>query len=332
LAAITTVSDERLASVEMSQAGLIWRRFRKHRLGVIGLTVLTLVVLSVIIVPIITPFDISKQNGSLYLKPIGATDFYEGNIPHLLGTDHDGRDFLKLLFTGGRSTLLVALIPTLAIVMIGSLLGAIAGYFGGWVDTAIMRGTDFISALPLLPAYLFAFRIIRPTREAALLPSDVPAIVATVALVFVIFGWMGICRMVRGHILSLRALPFVEAARALGADPPRIITRHLLPNSMAPIIVAATFTFGDLIIMESIITYFGLGLQMPTVPSWGNLIAAAQGQGYAWALGNLNPFEDIRPVLLFAPIFFVLITVLAINYIGDALRDAMDPHMRANMA
>jgi peptide/nickel transport system permease protein len=285
------------------------------------------VVLSVTILPMVSPFDIQKLNGMLYLKPIGATDFYEGNIPHILGTDRDGRDFFTLLFTGGRYTLLVALIPTIAIVIIGSLMGAAAAYFGGWVDSIIMRVTDFASALPLLPAYLFAFRIIRPTREANLSPSDVSAIMGTVALVFIIFGWMGICRMVRGQILSLRAQPFVEAAHALGSGHRRIILKHLLPNCIAPIIVAATFAFGDFIIMESIITYFGLGLLMPPVPSWGNLISAAQG--YAWNLTNLNPWEDIRALLLLAPVFMVLITVLAINYIGDALRDALDPHIRS---
>jgi peptide/nickel transport system permease protein len=292
----------------------------------IGLGVLFLVVLSVIILPLLSPFDINKLNGTLYLKPIGATDFYEGNIPHILGTDRDGRDFFTLLFMGGRYTLLVALIPTLAIVIVGSLLGAAAGYYGGFVDSAIMRVTDFMSALPLLPAYLFAFRIIRPTREANLSPSDVLPIMGTVALVFIMFGWMGICRMVRGQILSTRALPFVEAAKALGAGHPRIILRHLLPNAIAPIIVAGTFALGDFIIMESVITYFGLGLQLPPVPSWGNLISAAQG--YAWNLTVINPWEDIRALLLLAPTFMVLITVLSINYIGDAMRDAMDPYIR----
>ena len=327
MAAVITVADERLASAEVSQAGLVWHRFRKHRLGLIGLATLAIIVLSVIIVPFFSPFDISKVNGTLYLKPIGATDFYEGNIPHLLGTNSEGRDFLTMLFVGGRTTLLVALIPTLAIVVLGSLLGAVAGYFGGLTDSAIMRVTDFVSALPLLPAYLLSFRIIRPAPSSDLSDYDVPAVMGTVALVFVMFGWMGICRMVRGQMLTLRALPFIEAARALGSSHPRIIFKHLLPNSVAPIVVAGTLAFGDFIIMESIITYFGLGLRMPPVPSWGNLISSAQG--YAWNLTNLNPWEDIRALLLLAPTFFVLITVLSINYIGDALRDAMDPHVRS---
>jgi peptide/nickel transport system permease protein len=323
--AVATATDDRIASIEVGKGSLVWQRFRKHRLGLIGLGILTVVVLSVIIIPMLSPFDISKVNGTLYLRPIGATDEFEGNIPHPLGTNHEGRDFMTLLFLGGRTTLLIALIPAVAIVVIGALLGATAGYFGGVVDTAIMRVTDFISSLPLLPAYLFAFRFIRPVRQAAeLSPEDVPNIIMTVALVFVIFGWMGICRMVRGQILSMRSMPFVEAAKALGASHPRIVLRHLLPNAIAPIIVAGTFAFGEFIVMESVITYFGLGMRMPPAPSWGNLISTAQG--YAWHLGNLNPWEDIRALLLLAPTFLVVITVLAVNYIGDALRDATDPH------
>jgi peptide/nickel transport system permease protein len=288
--------------------------------------VLGMVVLLCIFVPVFSPYDANFRDGALPLAPWGVAHKWppHAGMVSLLGTDFYGRDFMTQLFVGGRMTLLVAFSATIAVVIIGAVLGSLAGYFGGWVDTVIMRGTDFITTLPLLPAYLIAYRIIKPARITEYADSEIPAIVGTLILVLILFGWMGICRMVRGSLLAMRDMAFVEAARALGAGHRRIIFKHLLPNAIGPIIVTATFAMGDFIIIEAVLTYFGLGLRNPPIASWGSLVSG--GQNYAWQLTNLNPFEDVRPFLLLLPTFLILITVLSINYIGDALRDAMDPH------
>jgi peptide/nickel transport system permease protein len=149
--------------------------------------------------------------------------------------------------------------------------------------------------------------------------------VATIVLVLSFLGWLGLSRLVRGSILSLRSLDFIEASRALGASDRRIIMRHLMPNSMAPIIVAATLAVGGFIISESFLSFLGLGIQSPT-PSWGNLLQGAQE--YAAFITNINPFEEVRGYLILFPGFLILLTVLSINFIGDALRDALDPRLK----
>lgn len=323
--AVASIADDSLRSADVGQFGLVWQRFRKHRLALIGIGVFATITLLSLVVPMLSPFTADARDGSMYLKPMGAVHPYSGKISYL-GTDALGRDFMTQLFVGTRMTLLVALVPTLVVVVIGTLLGGLAGYFGGWVDTAIMRVTDFVAVLPLLPAYLFAFRIIKPARITEYAEDEIFAIVLTVMLVFVLFGWMGICRLVRSSMLTLRQMPFVEASKALGAGHSRLLFRHLLPNAIAPITVAATFAMGDFIIIEAVLTYFGLGLRNPPISSLGSLVSNAQS--YAWTMGNLNPFEDIRPYLLFLPTLFILLTVLSINYIGDALREAADPHTR----
>jgi len=149
--------------------------------------------------------------------------------------------------------------------------------------------------------------------------------VATIILVLSLFGWLGISRLVRGSILSLRSLDYIEATRALGANNRRIITRHLMPNSIAPIIVAATLAVGDFIITEAFLSFLGLGIQDPT-PSWGNLLYGAQE--YSSFITNINPTQEIRGYLILFPGLMILITVLSVNFIGDALRDALDPRLK----
>jgi peptide/nickel transport system permease protein len=317
-----------------SQLRLTWRAFRRHRIGMIGLTMLTLMVLGVIFVPIFfsDPYQRVNPNGEAWLAPMGTVDTSNGHV-FLLGSDKYGRDNLALLFQAGRLSLTVAFVPTIISLIVGSVIGATAGYYGGWVDNLLMRATDFMLALPLLPAYLLALRVIRPNAFSFRLPplvDDSWSMLLSIIAVFVIFGWMGISRLVRGLALSLRSQSFIEAARALGASTPRIIFRHLLPNAFIPVLIAGMFLIGDFLIFEAILSYFGMGFRdslTPPVVSWGNMLALNQDQ--AWFMTNLNPFEQIRGYLVLLPSLFLFITIFSVNFIGTALRDVLDPRREA---
>lgn len=325
--AIVRSAEDHVQEIRVSQGWLLWRRFGRQRLGIAALLLLLLILLLVVVVPMLSPFTIYDANPVQTYAPFGTVDSQTGQV-HWLGTDFVGKDFMVRLFQAGRIPLFMALITTLLVVFMGTMLGLVAGYFGSWVDTLLMRFTDFMLAIPLLPMYLLALRLLRELpqlqpwwRSAEINP---PFTLAVIVLVFTLFGWMGIARLVRGSVLSLRSLSFVEAARALGASNSRIILKHLLPNALAPIIVAATFTVGDFIILEAVIAYFSQGISEPPFPTWGNMLPFAQG--YALNVGNLNPFEDVRMYLFLLPSFMIFITVACINYIGEALRNALDPH------
>jgi peptide/nickel transport system permease protein len=289
--------------------------------------VLSALVVSSIVVPMLSPFNHDAVNPVAQFAPAGTVDPLSGKV-YVLGTDYLGRDFLSRLFTAGQTSLLLALVSTVAVVIVGMAVGAAAGYYGGWVDAALMRFTDFMLALPLLPVYLFAIRMLRtqPGLAGFFENNSAFSTMASISLVFVLFGWMGLSRLVRGSFLSLRTLDYVEASRALGAGSSRIIRRHLLPNAVAPVLVAATFAAADFIILETVLSYFGQGVYEYSAPSWGNLLAGSQN--YVWYVASLNPFQEIRGYLIVLPTLMFLASVLSINYIGDALRDVLDPHGR----
>jgi peptide/nickel transport system permease protein len=316
------------ADVSGGRLAATWGRFRRHRAGVVGLAVLGTLVLAGIFVPLLASFDYNQINPALPFAPAGATDPISGNT-YWLGSDYLGRDVFSRLFYGTRTSLIVALVSTVAVVALGTAIGAFAGYYGGRVDALLMRFTDFMLALPLLPMYLFATRLVRTAPGLGTWFDQNPVIgtVSSIALVFVLFGWMGIARLVRGSFLTLRTLDYIEASRALGAGDRRIVLRHLLPNALPPVLVAATFAAGDFIVLEAILSYFGQGVYEYAAPSWGNLLAGAQN--YVWYVANLNPLQEIRGYLIFLPTAMILASVLSINYIGDALRDVLDPHGRA---
>jgi peptide/nickel transport system permease protein len=327
---------ERIAPVERSQAAQTWRRFRKHRLGLIGLITLILLVLSVILIPAFSPYDydtIDQESLQLDLarpelgfsfKPALYVTPLTGAF-HPLGTDVVGRDTFTRLFYGGRISLTVGLVTTILVILIGSFVGALAGFYGGIIDTLLMRLVDLMLSLPLLPMLLVISKSLDQSQIMSNLFGRQLGTVATIILVLTIFGWLSLSRLVRGSILSLRSLDYVEATRALGANNRRIIMRHLLPNSIAPIIVAATLGVGDFIITESFLSFLGLGVQDP-VPSWGNLMQGAQE--YATFITDINPTVEIRGWLILFPGMMILLTVLSINFIGDALRDALDPRLK----
>jgi peptide/nickel transport system permease protein len=329
--------QERLAPAEPSQLAVTWKRFRKHRLGVVGLYSLIIIILACVFVPIImqamtgiTYETIDDQallpeivNGNVTsTKPM----FYTTDLAtHILGTNDVGRDVFARLFYAGRISLAVGVITTIIIVLLGGLVGALAGFYGGWVDTLLMRFVDLMLAIPTLPILLIASKMLAQSQVMDKMFGRGLGSVVTIIIVLSAFGWMGVSRLVRGSILSLRSLDFVEATKALGANNRRIIMKHLLPNSFAPIIVAATLGVGDFIISESALSFLGLGIRDPT-PSWGNMLEGARE--YMQFITNLNPFEEIRGYLVLFPGIMILLTVLSINFMGDALRDALDPRLK----
>jgi peptide/nickel transport system permease protein len=332
-------TEERLAPAEPGQLAATWSRFKKHRLGLTGLATITLLVISVIIVPMVSPFAYDELDPEALVPDSRPGRGLEGNFAykpamwdaplsgkmHYLGTDAVGRDNLTRLFQGGRISLMVGLVTTLIVVLIGTIVGSLAGFYGGWVDTILMRFVDLLLSLPILPVLLVISKMLDQSGALKNTLGRDAGTVATIVVVLSLFGWLGISRLVRGSILSLRSLDFVEATRALGASNRRIIMRHLMPNSLAPIIVAATLAVGDFIITESFLSFLGLGIQDP-VPSWGNLLQG--GQENAAFITNLNPTQDVRGYLILFPGFLILLTVLSINFIGDALRDALDPRLK----
>jgi peptide/nickel transport system permease protein len=286
---------------------LVWRRFRRHHLGLAGLAVLLVIGGACLLAPWIAPYPYDKQDPAFILKFTGPTS------GHWLGTDELGRDVLTRLLYAGRVSLFVALLATGLGVIVGTLVGSIAAYFGGGLDVVLMRATDIMLALPLLPLLLIFSKVLRdlsPLQRA--FGSSVSVIV--IVAVLTLFGWMGVARLVYGSVQALKAREFTEASRALGASGLRIILIHLVPNSAAPIIVAATLGIGARIIAEASLSYLGLGI-VPPAPSWGNMLSGVQ----AYMMRN--------PWLAFYPGLTILIVVLSINFVGDALRDALDPRL-----
>lgn len=288
-----------------------WTRLRRHKLALAGLIVLALMVLAAALAGQLAPFDPNAiDNVHWQGQPLppcfqGAADC--GG--HALGTDEVGRDLLSRLLFGARISLTVGLFAVIMEVLIGATLGAIAGYYGRWVDYALMRVTDVFLSIPLLPLLLVLTAIVAASSSKAALSFGV------IVIIIGALSWPPVARLVRASFLSLREREFAEAARALGNNDGRIIFRHLLPNAIAPIVVQATLDVANVIILESTLSFLGLGIQPPTA-SWGNMLANAQSNlQTAW-------WAAVFPGLC------ILITVLAINYIGDGLRDALDPNMR----
>ena len=239
--------------------------------------------------------------------------FAPPSLAHPLGTDDLGRDVLLRLLEGGRASLLVGLFAALGSAAIGTLVGLLAGYFGGRADALLMRLTDGLLALPLLPL-LIVLAAIDPAKlglPETLVFSDFAGL-ARIVIIVSLFGWTTVARLVRAEALRLREETFVLAARAQGAGSARIMTRHILPNLASPIIVATTLAAGNVILLEAVLSFLGLGIQPPT-PSWGNLLTNAQE--LVWT----------APSLAIWPGLLILITVVALNIVGDGLREALDP-------
>ncbi len=290
-----TASASRLALQAPRRGGGVWRRFRRHRLALIGMSILLLLAVGAIGAPLIARHGPSSIDLSAYRLGPSAN--------HPLGTDSAGRDVLSRLLYAGRISLSVGLVAVGIYTAIGVVLGALAGFYGGWVDSTVMRLADVVLSFPTL--------IIIITLASVLGPS-----IANVMLAIGLLGWPPIARLLRAELLSLREREFIVGARAMGTSNARLIFRHLLPNAMAPVLVAATFGIAYAILIEAGLSFLGLGVRPPT-PSWGNMLTDAQ---------SLTVLESM-PWLWLPPGVMIGLAVLSINFIGDGLRDALDPYL-----
>jgi len=302
--ALTTV-------VEESPWRIIWRRFKKHRLAVAGMITISAIALACLFAPWIAPYDpineMARDANNQILKNAPPS------LSHLMGTDNIGRDIFSRLLYAGRISLSVAFIVTFFEIIIGVFIGAFSGYYGGRIDDLIQRFVEFLITLPLLPLLLAFSALMRDLTLPGLPREWSSAVIITIILT--IFGWMTAAILVRGMVLSLRNQDFTEAARAMGLSNGGIIMKHMIPNSLAPIIVTATLGLGGVIIYESALSFLGFGIQ-PPVPTWGNMLNEYQSE--MWT----------QPAKVFFPGLMIFICVLAFNYIGDGLRDAMDPRLK----
>ena len=279
-----------------------WRRFKRHRLAYWSLWVLGLLVMAVLIGPM------------FYKVGINDVDFQARlagpSLKHPMGTDDLGRDILARMLYGGRISLAVGLAAMLMAITVGVLIGAVAGMVRGWVDAALMWVTDLFLSLPQLPVLLLLIFLFRePLKQAFGLELG---IFLLIVMVIGGFRWMPVARLVRAQVFSLREKEFVEAARALGASTPRQVVRHILPNSLGPVIVAATIDVAAAIIAESTLSFLGLGFP-PDIPTWGRILY--DGRDYMELAVHWAMFPGLA----------IFVTVLTINFIGDGLRDALDP-------
>ena len=284
-----------LSRVARSQKELFWHQFRRHKLALVAAGILLILIATVMLAPWIAPY------------PFDAIDPLHGRQPptpqHWLGTDDLGRDLYTRLLYGGQISMAIGIFSALVGTGVGTLMGSVAGYYGKTVDNVIMRATDVAFSIPSLPLLI-------------ILSSYAKSAIPVMILVIGLLSWMSTARIVRATVLSIRERDYTTAARAIGVRDARIIVRHILPNSLAPIIVGATLGVGGAIIAESSLSFLGLGVQVPT-PSWGNMLQDAQST------------MSSKPWLTIFPGMAILITVLSINFLGDGLRDALDPTLRS---
>jgi peptide/nickel transport system permease protein len=292
-------SGEQVAAAALRRQGgdetmsrLIWRRFRRHRLAVVGLAILLTLSLFAFVVPLFVPEEAANR---LVVTEI----LHPPSLAHPFGTDDVGRDiFLRSIF-GGQVSLRIGFLAALLSVTIGIAIGAVAGYNQGWIDNGLMRFTDALLSIPTLFILIVLTQVVGQS-------------ILVITVVIGVLSWMGVSRLVRANVLSLAQQDFVLAAQAIGVGPGTILVRHILPNTLAPVVVAATLGVGQAIILEASLSFLGLGVQPPTA-TWGNMLYRAQS------------FLVTAPWIAFFPGMLILITVLCVNFIGDGLRDAFDP-------
>jgi peptide/nickel transport system permease protein len=286
----------------LSPWGEAWRRFRRHRLAVVGTVILGAIMLAVLVGPWLWQVPINDIDFDARLK--------SPMLGHPFGTDDLGQDLLARMLYGGRISLAVGFTAMCIGLVIGTVVGAIAGISRGSVDAALMWVTDLFLSLPQLPLLLLLIYLFRDTLKKAFGP-EVGVFILIVAVIG-LFRWMPTARLVRAQFFSLREREFVEAARALGASVPRQVVRHILPNALGPVIVAGTIDVAAAIIAESTLSFLGLGFP-PDIPTWGRI------------LYDSKDYLDIAPYWAMFPGAAIFLAVLAINFVGDGLRDALDP-------
>ena len=271
--------------------GLVWIRLKRHRLAIASFGVVVVIAAACVAAPLIVPYAFDDIDlASIREAPSAA---------HWMGTDDLGRDLLTRILYGGRVSILIGLLAAVIGTGVGASVGAVAGFYGGRVDNALMRLTDVAYSIPTLPLLI-------------VLSSYTQAAALSMALIIGLLSWMATARVVRGDVLTIKEMAYIEAARSAGIRNARIIVRHVLPNAIGPIVVGATLAVGNAIILESSLSFLGLGVQPPT-PTWGNMLMDAQ------ATMATKPWLTIFPGLA------ILLVVLSVNFIGDGLQDALDP-------
>jgi peptide/nickel transport system permease protein len=279
---------------------MVWSRFRRHPGAIAGSIVLSIIILAVLLAPL-SPYDPTASDIGNRLQP--------PSWEHPFGTDALGRDLLTRCLYGGRISLTVGFLVVLITLVVGIPVGAVAGFFGGWIDNVLMRITDAALSLPALMVLILLSAILREVE----IPFFERNNVLTIALVIGALSWMTVARLVRASFLTIKEMEFITAARCMGAPNLRVMVRHILPNAVGPIIVEATLEMGWAIMEEAGLSFLGFGI-MPPTPSWGNLLESA------WEHMIKHPWLAIFPGLM------IFLTIISINYIGDGLRDAFDPH------
>ena len=298
-----------------------WFRLVRNKASMGGLVIIVLFFLVALFANVLAPQNPLKMNsGASYLPPIWIPIGPGGDAPDarfLLGTDTLGRDVLSRVLYGARVSMIVGFIPTFLILLIGTVLGLISGFAGGWIDNLLMRLTDVIYAFPDLLFFIIVMVALRDTYLGEVF-NGLLLLFGALAIV----NWTGVARIVRGQVLSLKEKEFIEAARCIGARDSRIMFNHILPNSLSPLIITAAFTIPGMIITEATLGYLGLGLRPSTNPadffitSWGALMLDGQSA------------INIQPWMLLSPAIFVSLVVLAFTFLGDGLRDALDPRLQ----
>ncbi len=312
-----------------SQVLVVLRRFRRHKLAVISTFLILFIFVVSLLAPVLAPFqrDAIDLSSSIRPAPPGTRDM--AGAVHLLGIDHLGRDLFTRLLYAARVSMSIAILVVLISELFGMFLGAVAGYFGGIVDTIISRVIEFMLTIPTLPILLIISAILLRRDVVLPLPAFIDKFlsglllapereaqkVVVLVLILVIFGWLGAARLMRGMALSLSKQDFVEALRAAGASDARIIFRHIIPNGLAPILVNASLALGGVIVTESALSFLGLGVQDPT-PTWGNMLSTSQSYMFQ------------HPWLPLVPGIPLVIVSIGFNFIGDGLRDALDPRLK----
>ena len=330
---LPATNEEKESLVVMRESVSFWkdgfRRLRKNKVAMVSLVVIILIMILSFIVPSFYPYSYKTQiKGANNLAPmqysadeLARIDAGESVFPHILGTDKMGRDYAIRVMMGSRISLMVGLIATAIILVIGSIYGSVAAFFGGWVDLVMMRIVDIIYTVPdVLLIVLLSFAIKSPLESLAQVPGfgwvqTVGTNLISIFIVFALLYWVGMARMVRSQILMLKESEYVTAARALGASSARIIKKHLLTNCIGTLIVTTTLQIPSSIFTESFLSFLGLGVAVP-MPSLGSLASDA--------INGLNTY----PYLLFIPAAVISLIILSFNLLGDGLRDAFDPKLK----
>ncbi len=292
---------------------LIWRRFRKHRMAMIGGVGFLLLLAFIIVGSILLPERRANQV-DLQARLSGPS------AEHWMGTDSTGRDIFSRIIYGGQISLVVGVLAVVISVSLGSLIGGIAAYYGGWVDAILMRVTEAMLSIPSLFLLIVLGKYLgRDVQTITLFGRSFSGSVGIVIIVIGMTSWMYLARIVRANVLSLREMDYISVARSLGASDARIFFRHLIPNTMGAIIVSATLGLAGAILNEAYVSFLGLGVQPPTA-SWGNMLTSAQSfiQRGAWWMWVF-------------PSLYIIFTILCINLLGDGLRDAFDPRSQRHL-